>query len=119
MPEYVTSFLLARNVELQFSGLDSKSISKGMEMIAGASINVGGGVSIGRSTGSGGIGGYNMFSFSASVGVQKGKQSVTADYTAKWNGDPHPWSTDHWLLHSSHATVSKTAKLNKQPIRKP
>jgi hypothetical protein len=66
MPEYVTSFLLARNIKLQFSGLDSKSVSKGMQMMAGGSVT----------------GGYNMFSFSASVGVQKGKQSVTADRTA-------------------------------------
>ena len=66
MPEYVTSFLLARNVKLQFSGLDSSSVSKAMQMVAGASIT----------------GSYKMFSFAASVGIQKGKQSVTADRTA-------------------------------------
>ena len=66
MPEYVTSFLLARNVKLQFSGLDSRSVSKAMQMVAGASIT----------------GSYNMFSLSASVGINKGKQSVTADRTA-------------------------------------
>lgn len=66
MPEYVTSFVMARKVKLQFSGLDSKSISKGVQTMAGASVT----------------GSYSIFSFSSSVGVQKGKQSVTADRTA-------------------------------------
>ena len=65
LPEYVTSFLLARNVKLQFSGLDSSSVSHAMQMMAGGSIS----------------GGYDMFSFSASVGIGREKQSVTADRT--------------------------------------
>ena len=66
LPEYVTSFLLARNVKLQFSGLDSSSVSHAMQMMAGGSIS----------------GSYDMFSMSASVGIGKEKQSVTADRTA-------------------------------------
>ena len=66
LPEYVTSFLLARNVKLQFSGLDSSSVSHAMQMIAGSSFSAS----------------YNMFSVSASVGIGKEKQRVTADTTA-------------------------------------
>ena len=66
LPEYVTSFLLARNVKLQFSGLDSSSVSHAMQMMAGGSIS----------------GSYDMFSMSASVGIGREKQSVTADRTA-------------------------------------
>lgn len=66
LPEYVTSFLLARNVKLQFSGLDSSSVSHAMQMMAGGSIS----------------GSYDMFSLSASVGIGKEKQSTTADRTA-------------------------------------
>lgn len=66
IPEYVTSFLLARNVKLQFSGLDSSSVSHAMQMMAGGSLS----------------GSYDMFSLSASVGIGKEKQSVTADRTA-------------------------------------
>lgn len=65
LPEYVTSFLLARNVKLQFSGLDSSSVSHAMQMMAGGSIS----------------GSYDMFSFSASMGIGRVKQSVTADRT--------------------------------------
>ena len=66
LPEYVTSFLLARNVKLQFSGLDSSSVSHGMQMMAGGSVS----------------GSYDMFGLSASVGIGKTKQSITADRTA-------------------------------------
>ena len=66
LPEYVTSFLLAHNVKLQFSGLDSSSVSHAMQMMAGGSFSAS----------------YNMFSMSASVGVGKEKQRVTADTTA-------------------------------------
>ena len=37
MPEYVTSFLLARNVRLQFSGLDSNTVSRAMQTMFGFS----------------------------------------------------------------------------------
>ena len=67
LPEYVTSFLLARNVKLQFSGLDSRSVSKAMQMVAGGSFNTGLPL---------------VFDFSATVGIQRTKQSVTADCTA-------------------------------------
>ena len=66
LPEYVTSFLLARNVKLQFSGLDSSSVNQAMQMMAGGSIS----------------GSYSMFSLSASVGIGREKQSVSADRTA-------------------------------------
>ena len=41
MPEYVTSFLLSRNVKLQFSGLDSKTVSTAMQFVGGISAGVG------------------------------------------------------------------------------
>ena len=66
IPEYVTSFLLARDVKLQFSGLDSSSVSHAMQMMAGGSLS----------------GSYDMFSLSASIGIGKEKQSITADRTA-------------------------------------
>ena len=62
----MTSFLLARNVKLQFSGLDSSSVSHAMQMMAGGSLS----------------GSYDMFSLSASVGIGKEKQSITSDRTA-------------------------------------
>lgn len=37
MPEYVTSFLLARDVKLQFSGLDSNTVSRAMQAMFGLS----------------------------------------------------------------------------------
>ncbi len=66
MPEYVTSFLLARSIKLQFSGVDAKSVSHLTQLMVGASFSAS----------------YQMFSFSASVGVNRMKQSVTADRTA-------------------------------------
>ena len=66
LPEYVTSFILARGVKLQFSGLDSSSVSHAMQMMVGASFS----------------GSYDMFTMAASVGIGKQKQSVTADRTA-------------------------------------
>ena len=66
LPEYVTSFVLARDVKLQFSGLDSSTANHFMHMTAGASLSAS----------------YDMFSLSASVGIGKMKQSVTADRTA-------------------------------------
>ena len=66
LPEYVTGFLLARNIKLQFSGVDAKSASHLTQMMVGVSFSAS----------------YQMFSLSASVGVNKMKQSVTADRTA-------------------------------------
>ena len=66
LPEYVTSFLLARNVKLQFSGVDAKSASHLTQLMVGVSLTAS----------------YNMFSLSASVGVNKMKQTATADRTA-------------------------------------
>lgn len=66
MTEYVTSFVLVRDVKLEFSGLDANSISHAMQMMAGGSLS----------------GSYDMYSMGASVGIGKTKQSVTADRTA-------------------------------------
>ena len=66
LPEYVTSFLLGRDVRLEFSGLDASSISHAMQSMVGASFS----------------GSYDMFSMSAAVGIGKTKQSVNADRTA-------------------------------------
>ena len=66
LPEYVSSFLLARNVKLQYSGVDANSVSHAMQMMAGGSFS----------------GNYGMFSMSASVGISKTKQSINADRTA-------------------------------------
>ena len=72
MPEYVTSFLLARNVKLQFSGLDSSSVSKAMHLIVGGHFNAELTSNIG----------LTLFNLESSAGFQKGKQSVMADRTA-------------------------------------
>ena len=66
LPEYVSSFLLARDVKLQFSGVDANTVSHSVQMMAGGSFS----------------GSYGMYSLSASVGLGKTKQSVTADRTA-------------------------------------
>ena len=66
LPEYVSSFLLARNVQLQFSGVDANTISHSMQMMSGGSFSAS----------------FEMFTMAASVGVGKTKQSVTADRTA-------------------------------------
>lgn len=66
LPEYVSSFLLARGIQLQFSGVDANSVSHAMQMVAGGSFSAS----------------YGMYSASASVGLGKTKQSVTADRTA-------------------------------------
>ena len=67
LPEYVTSFLLARNLKLQFSGLKSSSVSHAMQVMTGTSFSA----SI-----------FGVFGVSASAGVGKEKQSLTADRTA-------------------------------------
>ena len=66
LPEYVTSFVLARDIQLQFSGVDASTVSHATQVIAGGSFSAS----------------YGMFSMSASVGLGKTKQSVTADRTA-------------------------------------
>ena len=70
LPEYVTSFLLARNVKLQFSGVDAKSSSHFTQLMVGASV-----------TASVPVDAY-VFGMSASVGVTHTKQTATADRTA-------------------------------------
>ena len=74
MSEYVTSFLLARNVKLQFSGLDSNNVNRAMQLIA--SLTNSGSVSAVMK------GVPVMFNFNAQVGVHFGRKSVTADRTA-------------------------------------
>ena len=66
MVEYVSSFLLARDVKLIFSGLDSSSVSKGMQFAATAQLT----------------GNFGLFNLDANVGINKNKQSVTADRTS-------------------------------------
>ena len=66
LPEYVTSFVLARDVKLQFSEVNANSVSHAMQMVAGSSLSAN----------------YGIFSMKASFGIKKNKQSVTADRTA-------------------------------------
>ena len=67
MPEYVTSFLLSRNVKLEFSDLDSKTVSTAMQVIAGIS------------------GGLNLpglpFGFNSRLSSHAGWKHMTADRT--------------------------------------
>ena len=74
LPEYVTSFVLARDVKLQFSDVNANSVSRVMQMIAGGSFM-----------------GSVIFpvkgipielSQKFSTGIKKIKQSVTAHRTA-------------------------------------
>ncbi len=66
MPEYITGFVLARGIKLQFSGVDAKSASHLTQLMVGVSFSAS----------------YQMFTLAGSVGVNKMKQSVTADRTA-------------------------------------
>ena len=70
MPEYVTSFLMARNVRLQYAGLDFNTVSKSMQVMVG--IQTGGGP------------GYGLMGnmFGGGVGVNVGKKSMSAHRTA-------------------------------------
>ena len=63
MPEYVTSFLLARNVRLEFSGMDTNTVSTAIQASLGVGANAG-------------IKGYNMF------GGINGHHSV--NYGRRW-----------------------------------
>ena len=66
LPEYVTSFVLARDVKLQFFGLDSSTVTHVMQLTAGMSVSAS----------------FDMFTLSESFGIGLMKQSVTADRTA-------------------------------------
>ena len=66
MPEYVTGFLLARKIRLQFSGVDSKSASHMTQWSVKAKVTDS----------------YRMFSLSAAVGVDNLKQTMTVDRTS-------------------------------------
>ena len=74
MPEYVTSFLLARNIKLQFSGLDSKTVSRAVQLTASFSESVSLNTII--------EGTPFTFGGSEQAGLHFGWQSVTADRTA-------------------------------------
>lgn len=62
----MTGYLLARNIKLQFSGVDAKSASRLTQLMVGTSFSAS----------------FQMFTLSAAVGVNRMKQSVTADRTA-------------------------------------
>ena len=66
MSEYVTGFLLARNIKLQFSGVDSKSANHMTQLSVGVKFSAS----------------YRMFTVSGAVGVNKLKQSMTVDRTS-------------------------------------
>ena len=66
MPEYVTGFLLARNVKLQFSRVDARSTSHLTQLTVGTKFSAS----------------YKMFTLSGAVGVGHQKQSTTVDRTS-------------------------------------
>ena len=66
MPEYVTGFLLARNVKLQFSGVDARSTSHLTQLTVSANFHAS----------------YKGFAMAGAVGVNHKKQSSTVDRTA-------------------------------------
>ena len=66
LPEYPTSFLLARNIEMEFDGLDSGVVSSTMNEMSHTS----------------GHGGFLFFHASASVTKSKTTSSVTIQRTA-------------------------------------
>lgn len=66
LPEYTTAFLLARNIELEFSGLDSNTVSYAMQ----------------EHSHSEGHGGFLFFRASASVSKGKQTSHVQMDRTA-------------------------------------
>ena len=99
MPEYVTAFLLARNIKLQFSGVDANSASHLAQLIVGASRSSSVqipldsllmGATDGASASMAGSktfsGNYQMFtlysSASLSAGYKKTSQTMTVDRTA-------------------------------------
>ena len=65
LPEYVTSFLLARNVKLEFFGIDSNTVSHGMQALSGVSFSAS----------------FGFFDLKAAVDDQGKKQHVTIDKT--------------------------------------
>ena len=66
LPEYPTSFLLARNIEMEFDGIDSSVITSTMNEMSQAS----------------GHGGFLFFHASASVSKSKTTSSVNIQRTA-------------------------------------
>ena len=70
MPEYVTSFLLGCNITLQFSDLDSKTVSRAMQLIVSKSLRASGIIE--------GI----PFSLGEQTDLRFGRKSVTAHRTA-------------------------------------
>ena len=71
MPEYVTSFLLARNVRLEFSGMDSKTVSTALEVSAGVRGRAG------LQTG------YNMFAgIGGATGAKAGRRFTNTHSTS-------------------------------------
>ena len=65
-PEYITSFVLARDVKIHFSGVDASSVSHAMQMMVGGAFS----------------GSISTFSLTPTFGFDRTKQSVTADRTA-------------------------------------
>ncbi len=74
MPEYVTSFLLARNIRLQFSGVDTNSVNRAMQFMfshsrGGSGTAVLEGVPV-------------VFGGNARIGFHFGRKTMTAHRTA-------------------------------------
>ena len=65
MPEYTTSFLLGRNINLEFHGLDQKHVSNALRVTTGVDVS----------------GWYKGIMLQASVGVERTKERVVADRT--------------------------------------
>ena len=74
MPEYVTSFLMARNVRLEYSGLDSNTVSKSMEVMVGIKVGIAPNLAMDHKT--------MMFGVSAGLDVKTGKKSMNSHRTA-------------------------------------
>lgn len=66
MTEYVSSFLLARNLVLEFHGVDQRHVSSALRTFTGVHVAVT----------------YSGIGVSAAVGVQRTEERVTADRTA-------------------------------------
>jgi hypothetical protein len=74
MPEYVTSFLMARNVKLQFSGVDTNSVTRAMQFMFGLSTG-GSGTAILKGV-------PLMLGGNAQIGFHFGRKTMTAHRTA-------------------------------------
>ena len=73
MPEYVTSFLLARHVKLQFSGLDSNSVGRAMQFMTSHSDSASGSAVL--------KGVPFVFSAKGGIGLHFGWKSMTTHRT--------------------------------------